>query len=288
MGRRKPAAAFSLFSFQDIITSVTAILILVMLLLTIELVTRRRHQAAADPESTRRQITATAGRLETLAARLRDDVATRRAQRPSRSLESARRELEVATAERESAQRRLDETQRTGEAVDRLLAAAEEAAKDHAQDVEKLERLTAQVENDRTEADRLETANRTEKDRQTKRARETAGQPRAATELVFNQPADSDRRAWLVELSGDGTTAVLLGGDRTERIGRDQAALARWVAGLKTDGDYCLLLVRPSAEDTLEAEIERKLGDADIRFGIELIGEDQTVRDGSPPADTNP
>ena len=287
MGRRKPAAAFSLFSFQDIITSVTAILILVMLLLTIELVTRRRAQTAADPEATRRQIDATVARLAAVAERLRDDVAERRAERPNRSQEAARRELALVTTDLDSARRRLDETRRTREAVNRLLAAAEETATTTAKDVEALTRLTKEVEDDKAEADRLETANRTEQDRQAKRAQETAGKPRTATELVFNQPAESDRRAWLVELSGDGTTAVLLGGGRTERFGRDVAALARWVAELKTDGDYCLLLVRPSAEDALEADIERRLQDADIRFGIELIGEDQTVRDGSPRPDAN-
>jgi hypothetical protein len=88
-------------------------------------------------------------------------------------------------------------------------------------------------------------------------------------------------------LSADGATAVLLGGDRIERLGHDVhtgVAATDWIGALTADGDYCLLLVRPSAPKHLGRLLERRLGDAGIRFGIDLIGEDQTVRDGSRPA----
>lgn len=286
MGRRKPAAAFSLFSFQDIITSVTAILILVMLLLTIELVSRRRHQAAANPDSTRRQVGATAARLEEIASRLREELAARRSHRPQRTQAAARQQLALVEAQLEAAQRRLEETLRTRETVARLRSAAEADAAAHAADIEKLGRLNGQLEDDRQEADRLETANREEDKRQEKRKQETLDAPRSGTELVFNPPTDSDRRAWLVEVSGDGVTVVLLGGDRNERLGlaaSPGSAVGRWVDGLKPDRDYCLLLIRPSADDDLEQDMEQRLKDAGIRFGIDLIGEDQVVRDGSKP-----
>ena len=47
MARRK-SVGVSLFSFQDIITSVTAIIILVLLLLTLELLFRKYGLAASD------------------------------------------------------------------------------------------------------------------------------------------------------------------------------------------------------------------------------------------------
>lgn len=286
MGRRKPAAAFSLFSFQDIITSVTAILILVMLLLTIEMVSRRRHQAVTDPNSTRRQLDVTAARLEVIAARLRQEVAARRAQRPLCTREGAIRELERVQGELEAARQRLEETRRTRTAVAALRTAAEAAATNHAAKVELVGTLQQQAEEDKKEADRLEIANRAEQERQEKRKQETLGTPRSGTELVFNPPTDSDRRAWLVEVSGDGVSVVLLGGDRNERLGsatEPGTAVGRWIDGLKPEGDYCLLLIRPSATDDLEQNMERRLRDSGIRFGIDLIGEDQVVRDGSKP-----
>ncbi|MCE9629118.1 MAG: hypothetical protein K8S94_00155 [Planctomycetia bacterium] len=284
MGRRKPAAAFSLFSFQDIITSVTAILILVMILLTIELVTRQRHQATNSPDATRRHIDATVTRLESIASRLRNEVAARRAQQTPHTLQEARDVLAATQANLTDARLRLAETQRTRNAVARLLATAEEEAATHAADAERLAKLQRQSDEDCEECDRLESANRTEQERQENRKREIAEKPRSGTELVFNPPADSDRKAWLVELSGDGATVVLLGGNRTQRLGADTdagSATEGWIAGLKPEGDYCLLLVRPSAAKGLGRDIEQRLNDAGIRFGIDLIGEDQAVRDGS-------
>lgn len=286
MGRRKPAAAFSLFSFQDIITSVSAILILVMLLLTIELVTRRRGQAAVDPAVSQRQIAASADKLESLTARLRDDVDARRAKRPSRTPEAARQERVRATEERDAAARQLDETRRIREAARKHADAVAAEAGARAADIEELEHLEKQTAEDHREAQRLDEANRKEQERQEKRRREIADSPRSGTELVFNPPADSDRRAWLVELSGDGIAVVLLGGDRTERLGDETESgsrFASWRDGLDENGDYCLILIRPSVSGQIEELVERALTNAGIRFGIELIGEDQVVRDGSKP-----
>jgi ABC-type transport system involved in cytochrome bd biosynthesis fused ATPase/permease subunit len=195
MGRRKRAAAFSLFSFQDIITSVTAILILVMLLLSIELVSRRRQQAATDPDTTRRQMAATVAKLESLTAGLRDEVTARRAKRPVRSREAAQRELTRVREEFEATHRRHDETLETQVTVLRLRKDAEAVAAARAGDVEKVAQLERQTEADRQQADRLEDANRKEKDRQAKRKRDIADTPRSGTELVYNPQADSNRRA---------------------------------------------------------------------------------------------
>ncbi|NCY17475.1 MAG: MFS transporter [Actinobacteria bacterium] len=113
---------------------------------------------------------------------------------------------------------------------------------------------------------------------------EIADGERAGTELVFSTPANSDRRAWLVELSRDGITALLLGSGRTERLGVDAGAgsrFATWCGGLTPQGDYCLLLERPSAADQLRTDAEERLKERCVPFGIELVGEEQTVRDGS-------
>lgn len=284
MGRRKPAAAFSLFSFQDIVTSVTAILILVMLLLSIELVSRRRQQAASDPNTTRRQMAATAKQLETLAVRMREEVAARRERRPSRSMEAAQRELARVRAECDATQRRLEEIRQTQAAVAVLREQSEALASAHAADADRLAQLMRQVEEDRLQADRGEEANREERERQTVRRREVVDRPRSGTELVYNPQAGSKHRAWLVELSAAGITAVLLGGDRTERLGltvSDGSAARHWIDELNPDLDYCLLLIRPSCSASLDEEVSTQLRDKGIRHGIDLIGEDQTVRDGT-------
>lgn len=284
MGRRKPAAAFSLFSFQDIVTSVTAILILVMLLLSVELISRRRSEAASDPAVTRRDMTSTVERLESQAATLREDLAARRSRGPARTVAMAERQLARVREELEASRRHLAETTVTRRAAAQLLAEKEALAAAHAGDAEEITRLEQESVESKARADALEEANTKEADRQDRRKQEIADGERAGTELVFSTPANSDRRAWLVELSRDGITALLLGSGRTERLGVDAGAgsrFATWCGGLTPQGDYCLLLERPSAADQLRTDAEERLKDRSIPFGIELVGEDQTVRDGS-------
>lgn len=284
MGRRKHAAAFSLFSFQDIITSVTAILILVMILLTIELVTRRRSEAVDDLGVTSEQIAAASVHLESLAGKLHEEVDARRAGRTIRTLAAARIELARMERELSATSARLTETRRVRDVVSAKARDAEGIAAANAKAAESLASLLTATESDMREAERLEKANAIEKERQEARRSEIGDSPRVGTELVFHPLADSSRRAWLVELSGAGVTAVLLGGDRSERFQPDAEAgsgFPRWVGMLDSMKDYCLLLVRPSATDMLESEVERTLIDAGIRYGIDFIGEEQAVRDGS-------
>lgn len=291
MGRRKPAAAFSLFSFQDIITSVTAILILVMLLLSVELISRRRSEAAADPAATRRSMASTVERLESQAATLREDLAARRARGPARTVAMAERQLARTREELEASRRHLAESTVTRQAAARLRAAKEALAATHAGDAEEIVRLERESMDSRARADLLEEANKKEAARQEDRRREIADGERSGTELVFSTPANSDRRAWLVELSRGGITALLLGSGRTESLGVDAGAdgrFAAWCGLLKPDGDYCLLLERPSAIKTLLADAERGLRDRGIPYGIELVGDEQAVRDGTPQATATP
>lgn len=291
MRRRKPVAAFSLFSFQDIVTSVTAILILVMLLLSVELVSRRRSQAASDPEAVHRDRAATVEKLDEQVARLREELATRRSQGSSRTRASAERDLAAAREELEASRRHLAESVATREAAARVRAEKEALAEVTAGGVREIARLEQAVADDDARTARMEKANEAESERQDRRRREIADAERAATELVFSTPASSDRRAWLVELSRGGVTVLLLGSGLAQPLGAALGAGSRfgqWCDGLTPQGDYCLVLERPSADDELGKDVQERLRDRGIPFGIDLVGEDQAVRDGSARSDKAP
>lgn len=278
MGKRRSQAAFSLFSFQDIITSVTAILILIMLLLTLEMISRRRSDAVADPNASRQHLDAIAATLEEIATRLREQVAAAtRALIDRRSRAELEAELRRSEHQLATATARLAETEalRTAAANARHEAEARAAEIESQRDV--LAVLTADQERDRKEADRLEQANQQGREEQARRRR-------AGAELVFNPPEDAGRRSWMVVVQGDGVTAYQLGTDRQESLGLDTGGagmLARWIGGLGRTADQCLLLLRPSADLSLVAHIESALGQAGIQYGIDLVGEEQTVRIGA-------
>ena len=74
--RRNNQPTISLFSFQDIITSVTAILILVVLILTLELISRKYDAAASDPETQKRVTSEAVAELEALVNRISNESAS--------------------------------------------------------------------------------------------------------------------------------------------------------------------------------------------------------------------
>jgi len=275
MRARRSQAAFSLFSFQDIITSVTAILILIMLLLTLKMVTRRRQEAATNPAVTRGHLDTVTATLETLVARLREDVANaRRSMIDRRTLGQLEAELARSESQRATARQRLTETEHTHTTVAEMRRRAEQRLAELESNRELVAALVLQQQADRTEAEQLEEANRRERASQERRRASGA-------ELVFNIPTDASRRSWLIELSGDGAVACLVGGDTREQLGSDTDAgsvLAAWIGRLDPTADQCLLLMRPSANPSFFNALEDILKQGGIGYGIDLVGDDQTVR----------
>jgi hypothetical protein len=281
--RSRSRAAFSLFSFQDIITAVTAIVILLVLILTLELITRRQQAAAADPgvgraalEETIAELDSLVGRLaaaaptttvQSLAARTRDEVerdekiirdqASRAADRAAAARVEERRARELAAAEAARlAALRADqgEVVRTGERATALEAEAEALARDNQRQAARLAKKPGEAKADAV----------------------------PGAEIVFNASREKDRQAWIVELSGAGTAVVKLGTGRRQDLGHGAepgTPLARWLVGLDRRRDHALLLLRPSGLEELDG-VWDALADAGIPFGIDLIGEEQVVRDG--------
>jgi hypothetical protein len=285
VGRKKSSNAFSLFSFQDIITSVTAILILIMLLLAVDLTQKRQSKAAVDPGATRRKLEKCAEELEAAAAQMREQIAAaQRADVIFQTRNQLERQLKQATDRLDQATLQRDDALGTFRAAKRARVDAEATLASRADQRNQVRELTASVAENRCDADRLEKANAIERERQARRKQEIEYRPKSGTQLVFNRPADSSRRPWLVELSSEGVVGLMLGTNTRDVFGPSAVVnglLDAWIARLHPVGDYCLLLMRPSAEPTLLDDVESKLEKAGIQYGIDFIGEDQVVRDGS-------
>ena len=281
--RRSSSAAFSLFSFQDIITSVTAILILLVLILSLELVTRRQEAAAADSKVSRASLQATAAALQALAGTLAAVVPP---DEPRPLVRRTRSELarDVRVVEDQARQETADaEAARAVEGHARALAATAvsrlKAAQEIRDDVALVKEEAARVDE---EAKKLALHNEQEADRLARKREEIVEQPSPGAELVFNAPKNSATQAWIVEVSSEGLTVVKLGTNQKRSLGlgvEPGSAAADWLEGLDAGRDHALILVRPSGVDSVD-DIREGLGNAGIFVGIDFIGEDQVVRDG--------
>jgi hypothetical protein len=289
--RRRSTAAFSLFSFQDIITSVTAILILLVLILSLELVTRRQEAAASDPQVSRASLQAASAALEALVAKLAMIVPPDEP-RPFVGRTLSELERDVRIVEDQARQAAADaEAARAVEGRARALAAAAVARLEEAREIRTdIDRMTEQAASADEEATKLALENEREADRLAQKQKEIVDQPSSGAELVFNAPNDSAAQAWIVEVSSDGLTVVKLGTNQRRLLGvgiGPGSAAAKWLSELHAGRDHALILVRPSGVKAVD-DIRESLVNAGISFGIDFLGEDQVVRDGMGEAKASP
>ncbi len=114
------------------------------------------------------------------------------------------------------------------------------------------------------------------------RRKELEADPVANAAIVFNDAREFGRQAWILELTGGGAAVVKLGTGRRQDLGAGTGAgtpLARWLKGLDGRRDHALILVRPSGVNRVD-DVLAALAEVGIPFGLDLIGEDQVVRDG--------
>lgn len=281
--RRRAGAAFSLFSFQDIITSVTAILILLVLILALELVAQRQNEAAADQDASRSALRQSAAALEGLVAQLTTLVPSDET-RPLAERTQSELERDVRVVE--------DQARQAVAAAESALAVQERAralAAEAAAKLQGVQELRDEVDRTREEAALLDEEaaklaidNAKEAERIAQRRDELSEQPTPGAELVFNAPKDSNGQAWIVEISSDGLVVVKLGTNERRVLGAATgpgSAVDEWVAELDPDRDHALILVRPSGIQG-SVDIRETLTEAGVSFGIDFIGEGQVVRDG--------
>jgi len=279
--RRSYHPTISLFSFQDIVTSVTAILILIVLILSLELISRKFEQAARDGAATKASLLTVLADLEKAVDRLRASAVAPRSLMQGRADGPTDRDLQILRDQLDRARLQMADAQRiNGEAHRRAMAAEARLAKQRAstvaarEDEQRAEDLEAET--------RRQTARNDEDEaQQDVRKRDIAERTSSGAELVFRRPADEKRQPWLVEVSDEGLCVLRLGAGEVEQfahgVGHGSEALA-WLNRLVPARDYVLMLVRPSGVEAALA-VRAAIEAARIPLGMDFIGEGQVVRD---------
>jgi cell division protein FtsB len=268
MSRRgRSGPTISLFSFQDIITSVTAIVTVITLLLALDLVQRKQSEASSSPahladELTKRLESAVAEAAQLQAAvsaadELVQDVAGVSPTELRNELAAREAEIERMTKER----RRLETlTEKLAEELKQVRLEAFE-----------LETLRAETESLEREADELE---------RQRTAEQVEGR------AVFSLPRGFQKKGWLAVVETRTITLAPLGrparpitltSSNVPLLGNSSAQeLIAWIDREQSRTIYILLLVRPGGERTLD-EAERLLSERGISFGYDLICADETI-----------
>lgn len=279
---RSKDVAISLFSFQDIITSVTAIMILLVLILTLELITREATKGmAAEDRRVAQELQRSVAEMEHRLDKLRQEAATARANATDAAGFSAKESAEqTAQAERDAKELReqihqlevqLRSAQSTRRAAEGSLARSQA---DTAEATAEQARVVA------ARAGEMEAANSAEKSRQTNEAKQAREGPTAARTLVFNAPPGSTLKPLLVEISKDGLVAAGTDGASPTRFSWNLLGLpsgfGEWLKARDKRREYVVLILRPSGVDRYDATREAVVS-AGFDLGTELIGEQMSL-----------
>ena len=257
MGRRKRASVpFSLFAFQDIITSVTGIILLITMMMTVDLVQNLSRADAAPQEEKSSQVasvlrhavsesTSEIHRLE----RILDETTTIRFD--ADSLRRKMAELKAAAAELELQNGRIQTTQE-------MINARREEQDQNAKNLtpEAIESLSNEQAAIASQIAVMEKSNR----------------------IIFNRPAGEDKTPWLVELNATSIVAAEIGQVREPQSFQTTEAFLKWVEDQDSTSQYFVLLVKPASIETFSL-VNKALRDRQFDVGYDLLQSDQTAID---------
>ena len=268
MSRRgRTGPTISLFSFQDIITSVTAIVTVIALLLALDLVQRKQSQSIDSSASLAAELGQRLERTEAELAALRnetsstDDLVRELAATSPAQLRNEIVERTSAIVELEREKSRLEEQSRVWNEKEKDKLAEQFDLQPLKDELVQVERTTSRLEQERSEI---------------------ASDDRP----IFFLPRGFQKEGWLVELDSDqisiaplGRTAVPISFTPTSRtlFGSSAAnALDIWIEAQNMKSAYFLILIRPDAT-ALFHDVQEMLDRKSVSYGFDLLNAEQAV-----------
>ena len=257
MSRSKSSPAISLFAFQDAITSVCGVVVLVTLMLALELTKRVELEATPYQES------------QEYAEKLQGEVDELNAR-----LSQARETLqETARFDQETIGMTLEEVQRQYEQTEADLERAKLAREQTGERLQERSGLAEDFAARQKEIDKLQT----ELDAlnaKTEKANQTASELRAkeGREVVFEYEGSAREKPWFVELAEKKIVVHSASGSPAPVSYDGKSGFMKWARTRPKRGEFFVLLVRPSGAKAYDA-IEAELIASDYRYGVDLISE---------------
>ena len=263
MSRRgRDSAAFSLFAFQDIITSVTGIMILVTLILALELI----HRKETSPERKTQQIVteiqtavSQVGELESWIAELKDKLE-----------QGAKRIGEVARFDAPRVRAQVADLTEFNTQVTSDLARLAKEQQDALRRQQEAKQFQEQRADDPQTIQQLHV--------EIKKKLETLAKLRKSKRVIFNPTEGDAKTPWLVEVTSQGLKAAKVGETARPQSFANPAAFKAWAGKRDRDAEYFVLLVKPDGIQNFFAAREF-LKQMRFDIGYDLLTAEQTAID---------
>jgi len=259
--KRRVSARFSLFAFQDIITCVMGIMLLLTLLLCLQITESVSQAADTDAPERVREIGDTVHQLMTELDQLEQQTQNQAQLLTSGALSD--RDLLLDEQREQSAERRVAEQElieldgNANESAERL---EELASKSSAELAAMSEEITRQLARARQQ-------------------NEIAQQLTDGSRVLYTQHSGSSSVCWVVEVSSDSSIqAAPIGKSQPPQSFATINAALQWIRGQHRNGDEFLLLLKPDSRDAID-RLPGTLREEQIPHAFDVIAQDQTALD---------
>ncbi|MEX2171732.1 MAG: hypothetical protein WD851_20605 [Pirellulales bacterium] len=260
--KRAAGAPLSLFSFQDIITSVTGVLLLLMLLLAVELTQRRpispadsSNRIAAEIEAAIEEVQVEIERMTALLASLGADAETA----VGYTTFSAKEEMKATEGQIEALEVKLQKLTRQRELSEQQLQALESDRKSRAGDADRLEITEHEIAETKQELEDLKTGNR----------------------VLYNTDTTGGQQVFLTELFPDDILVAVAGEkDRPQRFSGSGAVsqFRAWANEQSSATSRFMLIVHPGSTEMF-SDLRDHLESRGFTIGFDLLPDGKNAID---------
>ena len=260
--RRASGAPLSLFSFQDIITSVTGVLLLLMLLLALELTQRRPVSAADSSNCIAAEIEAAIEDAEDEIERLTKILAGSSANSEiaaGYTIFSAREEMKATEGQIESLEVKLQQLARQGDLAEKQLQEMQAEQNERAGDADHLEIIEHETAEINREIEDLQTNNR----------------------VLYNTDSVGEKRVYLVELFPNDILVAVTGkqGSPQRFSGRSaKGEFLSWARRQSPSTSRFMLIVHPGTTEVF-SDIRDLLDSRGFTIGFDLLPDGKNAID---------
>jgi len=261
MSRRgRESSAFSLFAFQDIITSVMGIMVLITLILALELLQRTENspsQKTQEAVSMIRSTVSEASKLNKRIADLNDELAKRR----TRISKFA--DFDVNRIDEKSVEMNL-----FNERLDSEIFAMVDVIKETTRREQEAKKLLSKQENDPEKTRALQ--------EEIKKKMETVKELRRSKRIIFNPTEGDTKTPWLVEITAQGFKVAKSAVSAKTQSFSNVTDFENWANQRDRNSVYFVLLIKPDGILNYFAA-RRELIKSRFDIGYDLLMQDQTA-----------
>ena len=267
MSRRKASGpSVSFFAFQDIITSVVGIFVLITLIMMVELVQRKGSTPASKKllEDSHSSVIADlmmqVEKLESRSKKL-DSISTKIGSVQVFNKDEIAKELRASiqslNEQIERTDQRKREIQRIIDSQTKLQASLQSETVQRSRDREELAKLLKELE-------RLDSK---------------IGEMDSDTPLIFKSKSLDGRTVVVVDVARDETVLLDLDADRRTTIrGKDlEREFKNWIAKHSKGNFHYFLLIRPNGASNFDT-LRSSLDESGASYGYDLLDQDRTIR----------